>query len=189
MNIFLKKSSCVFLPASFIPASFCVCLSLLLLSRYDTANEYATRKRSKKRPKRKSETECNTSRTNETQKERRKMKRQRKITKKKCNRLGKRRKPEQTNDEKQKRWKKKKGKKKKRKKKEKHFKTVSKLLIRILFSLPIHIRGVYFYKEVCSFLHWSSSLCLIMFPLYICICITAIQQSHCCFSFGSVGMY
>ena len=40
VNIFLKKSSCVFLPASFLHASFCVRLSLLLLSRYDTANEY-----------------------------------------------------------------------------------------------------------------------------------------------------
>ena len=39
VNIFVKKSSCVFLHASFIPASFCVRLSLLL-SRYDTANEY-----------------------------------------------------------------------------------------------------------------------------------------------------
>ena len=38
----LKKSSCVFLPASFLHASFCVRLSLLLLSRYDTANEYIT---------------------------------------------------------------------------------------------------------------------------------------------------
>ena len=43
----LKKSSCIFvtasfLPASFLHASFCVHLSLLLLSRYDTANEYIT---------------------------------------------------------------------------------------------------------------------------------------------------
>ncbi len=38
----LKKPSCVFLHASFfLPASFCVRLSLLL-SRYDTANEYIT---------------------------------------------------------------------------------------------------------------------------------------------------
>ena len=26
---------------------------------------------------------------------------------------------------------------------------------------------IYFYKEVCSFVHWSSSLCLIMFCLYL----------------------
>ena len=26
---------------------------------------------------------------------------------------------------------------------------------------------IYFYKEVCSFVHWSSSLCLIMFPRYL----------------------
>ena len=42
MDIIVKKSSCVFLPASFLHASFCVRLSLLLLSRYDTANEYIT---------------------------------------------------------------------------------------------------------------------------------------------------
>ena len=42
VNIIVKKSSCVFLPASFLHASFCVRLSLLLMSRYDTANEYIT---------------------------------------------------------------------------------------------------------------------------------------------------
>ena len=29
---------------------------------------------------------------------------------------------------------------------------------------------LYFYKEVCSFFHWSSSLCLIMFCLYLYVC-------------------
>ena len=51
VNIIVKKSSCVFLlassflrlyHASFLHASFCVRLSLFLLSRYDTANEYTT---------------------------------------------------------------------------------------------------------------------------------------------------
>ena len=51
--------------------------------------------------------------------------------KEKYNRLRERRKPEQTKNEKQKRWK---------KKKEKHSTLVSKLLIRILFFLLIHIR-------------------------------------------------
>ena len=41
VNILLK-SSCDFPLASFLHASFCVRLSLLLLSRYDTANEYIT---------------------------------------------------------------------------------------------------------------------------------------------------
>ena len=36
------KYNCRVLPASFLHASFCVRLSLLLLSRYDTANEYTT---------------------------------------------------------------------------------------------------------------------------------------------------
>ena len=42
-KILLKKSSCVFiLRRLFLRLSFCVRLSLLLLSRYDTANEYIT---------------------------------------------------------------------------------------------------------------------------------------------------
>ena len=52
-KILLKKSSCVFLPASFLHASFipalsfmrlsfCVRPSLLLLSRFDTAHDYIT---------------------------------------------------------------------------------------------------------------------------------------------------
>ena len=31
--------------------------------------------------------------------------------------------------------------------------------------------GIHFYKEVCSFVHWSSSLLLIMFPLIFVLCI------------------
>ena len=39
----LKKSFCILIvPASFLHASFCARLSLLLLSRYDSANEYIT---------------------------------------------------------------------------------------------------------------------------------------------------
>ena len=33
----------------------------------------------------------------------------------------------------------------------------------------IKCERLYFYKEVCSFIHWSLSLCLIMFRIYLCM--------------------
>ena len=45
-------------------------------------------------------------------------------------------------------------------------------------TLSNKVWEVYFYKEVCPFVHWSSSLLLTMFPrifVYVYSCITAIQ--------------
>ena len=35
----------------------------------------------------------------------------------------------------------------------------------------------YLYREVCSFVHWSSSLCLIIFPHVLCICMWLYNSS------------